>query len=53
MSLWQWLHMGGYAFYVWTAYALAFAILGGNALLPVLQQRAVHRRLVRRHRKDL
>jgi len=28
--------MGGYAFYVWTAYGLAFVVLFWNALHPVL-----------------
>lgn len=43
MSLSEFLHMGGYGFYVWTAYGTATVLLALNTLLPVLR----HRRLVR------
>ena len=39
----EFLHMGGYAFYVWTAYGAAFAVLALNLAAPILR----HRRLVR------
>ncbi|MBU1192220.1 MAG: heme exporter protein CcmD [Gammaproteobacteria bacterium] len=35
------LHMGGYAFYVWTSYALALVVLSLNWILP---RRALHKR---------
>ena len=37
------LHMGGYAFYVWTAYGAAFVVLALNLAAPILRRR----RLVR------
>ncbi len=40
-------HMGGYAFYVWTAYGLAAAVLLGM----LLQTRGRQRRLVKRLRQ--
>jgi heme exporter protein D len=39
MSLNEFLHMGGYAFYVWTSYGIALIVLLANILLPVLQRR--------------
>ena len=39
----EFLHMGGYAFYVWTAYGAAFVVLALNLAAPILRRR----RLVR------
>ena len=39
MSLNQFLHMGGYAFYVWTSYGIALLILLANVLLPARQRK--------------
>jgi len=39
MSLSEFLHMGGYAFYVWTSYGIALVILLANVLLPARQRR--------------
>ena len=39
----EFLHMGGYAFYVWTAYGAAFVVLALNLAVPILRRR----RLVR------
>lgn len=39
----EFLHMGGYAFYVWTAYGAALVVLGLNVAAPILRRR----RLVR------
>lgn len=39
----EFLHMGGYAFYVWTAYAAALVVLALNLAAPILRRR----RLVR------
>ncbi len=41
--------MGGYAFYVWTSYALACVILAWNILLP----HRVHKRFISRLRRRL
>ena len=39
--------MGGYAFYVWWSYAIVFAVLVLNAVVPTLRHRRVHRVLAR------
>jgi heme exporter protein D len=39
MSLTEFLHMGGYAFYVWTSYGIALIVLLANLLLPIRQRR--------------
>jgi heme exporter protein D len=47
------MHMGGYAFYVWSAYGLTAAILALNALLPSLRERRLLRTLARRRPGNL
>ena len=42
------LHMGGYAGYVWSAYALAAAVLILNVVLPRRAEHAELRRLAQR-----
>lgn len=44
----EFLHMGGYAFYVWTSFGLAFIVLLGNVLYAVKRKRKVIRQLKRR-----
>ena len=39
MNLNEFLHMGGYAFYVWTSYGIALLILLVNVVLPLRQRR--------------
>lgn len=39
MNLTEFLHMGGYAFYVWTSYGLALLILLINIVVPLRQRR--------------
>ena len=39
----EWLGMGGYAWFVWPAYALGLIVLAANLCLPLTR----HRRLVR------
>jgi heme exporter protein D len=39
MSLNEFVHMGGYAFYVWTSYGLALIVLLANIVLPARQRR--------------
>ena len=43
MSMAEFFHMGGYAFYVWGAYGFAMAVLICNLLLPQLRQRKMKR----------
>ena len=42
------LHMGGYAAYVWTAYGLAAVVLVMNVVLPRRAERAALAQLARR-----
>lgn len=46
----EFLDMGGYAFYVWTSYALALFVLGLNWLLPRRALRQRRQALLRRAR---
>lgn len=52
----EFFYMGGYAFYVWTAYAIAFVVLALNVILPLRLQRKLlrdnTRRLARLRRRD-
>ena len=39
------LHMGGYAFYVWTAYGAAFVVLALNLAAPIVRRRRLVREM--------
>ncbi len=52
MSLHEFLNMGGYAFYVWTAYALAAVVLIANVVVPLLTARRQRRALLGRLRRE-
>ncbi len=43
--------MGGYAFYVWTAYGIAFVVLLINLVLPVLQRKQFLRELALKQKR--
>ncbi|MGD0961215.1 MAG: heme exporter protein CcmD [Methylomonas sp.] len=45
MTIEAFLAMGGYAFYVWTAYGITFAVLLANLLWPVVLRKQFLRRL--------
>lgn len=47
----EFLHMGGYAFYVWTAYGVVLAVLAANVFSAVACQRRVRKDLRRRARR--
>lgn len=51
-SLHAFWHMGGYAFYVWTAYAVFFVVLAADYLAPVLRRRRTLRALRARIRRQ-
>lgn len=40
-----WLDMGGYAAYIWSAYAVVLAVLGFNILLMKGQKKGIRRKL--------
>lgn len=43
----QFFHMGGYAFYVWTAYAITTLLLVLNVYIPIRHAKSQQRRLRR------
>ena len=45
------LNMGGYGFYVWSAYGITCAVLIVNAVMPVLRERQLRRELAHRARR--
>ncbi len=49
MTLSQFLAMGGFAFYVWSAYAFTALVVTINTVRPLIQRRKVWRSL----RRDL
>jgi len=51
MTLNEFFHMGGYAFYVWTSYGLALIVLLVNVLLPLRQRKQVLGRIARSARR--
>ena len=44
--------MGGFAPYVWSAYAFTGVIVAINTIAPILRKRAVHRQLRRQSGGD-
>jgi heme exporter protein D len=46
-TLREFIHMGGYGFYVWSAYGVAFVVLAANVIAPVLRTRELRARLAR------
>jgi len=51
MNLNEFLHMGGYAFYVWTSYGIALLVLVVNILMPLRQRRKLLTDIARRQRR--
>lgn len=52
MSLEQFFSMGGYAFYVWTAYGIALALLVFNLVLPLRRKAEVRKNIERMIRQE-
>ncbi len=48
----EFLHMGGYGFYVWSAYGVTFIVLVDNVIVPVLRARELRARLARQARME-
>jgi len=44
--------MGGYAFYVWTAYGVCFAVLLANLVLPIVRRKRLLRDLVLKQKRQ-
>ena len=45
--------MGGYAFYVWSAYGLTFIILGMGIIKPLKTKKKILRQLQLKRQRDL
>jgi heme exporter protein D len=52
MTMGEFFHMGGYAFYVWTSYGLALIVLLVNVVAPLRQRRKLLADLARRERRE-
>ncbi|MEE8379239.1 MAG: heme exporter protein CcmD [Gammaproteobacteria bacterium] len=52
MSLQEFLHMGGYGFYVWTSYGLCAIVLILNVIQSLSRQRKIMRELTIRLRRQ-
>jgi len=48
----EFFHMGGYAFYVWTSYAIALVLVILNIVTPILQRRRIISRIKRALRRE-
>ncbi len=52
MSVSEFFHMGGYAFYVWSSYGLALVVLVLNLTQPWLRRRQLLRDIAARAREE-
>ena len=44
--------MGGYAFYVWTSYALTFIVVVANIVSPIMQRKKAIKRIKRAIKRE-
>ena len=51
-NLADFLQMGGYWAYVWSAYGVTLAVLAGNLLLPLIERRRFLAEEARRQRRE-
>jgi heme exporter protein D len=51
MDLEKFFAMGGYAFYVWTAYGLTTAVLLWNLFAPIVQRKQLLRHLILKQKR--
>lgn len=49
----EFLAMGGYGFYVWTAYGIAFVVLLLNVVVPLIQRKQFLRELALKQKRAL
>ncbi|NOR69062.1 MAG: heme exporter protein CcmD [Methylomarinum sp.] len=47
----EFLAMGGYGFYVWTSYAIAFVVLLLNVIVPMIQRKQLLRQLALKQKR--
>ena len=48
----EFFHMGGYAFFVWTSYAITFAVIVANIIFPIVQRKKVIARIKRAIKRE-
>jgi len=48
----EFFNMGGYAFFVWTSYALTFIIVVANIISPIMQRKKVISRIKRAIKRE-
>jgi len=48
----EFFNMGGYAFFVWTSYALTFVIVLANIISPMLQRKKIIARIKRAIKRE-
>jgi len=48
----EFFNMGGYAFFVWTSYALTLIVVLANIVLPILQRKKVIARIKRAIKRE-
>jgi heme exporter protein D len=51
-ALREFFNMGGYAFYVWSAYGVTFIVLVANVVAPFMRARELRARLARQARME-
>ena len=52
MNVSEFLHMGGYAAYVWSSYGIWLVVMVVNVILPMNRLRETQSRLGRRYREE-
>jgi heme exporter protein D len=48
----EFFHMGGYAFFVWTSYGIAFVVLLANIISPIMQRKKTIARIRRTIKRE-
>jgi len=48
----EFFNMGGYAFFVWTSYALTFVVVVANIVSPIIQRKKVITRIKRAIKRE-
>lgn len=48
----EFFNMGGYAFYVWTSYALTLVVIVANIISPIMQRKKVIKQIKRTLKRE-
>lgn len=48
----EFFNMGGYAFFVWTSYALTFVVIVANIISPMIQRKKIIARIKRAIKRE-